>query len=886
MGQHVTSIKSSEVVTQIKPQGVTAVDLNSGPRTQNKKPSELAQGQRLLAKESVEFNQGPKLQGVTVESKPPNGESGKLNSGPQLQDEKHSQSILRTKHQYGRSMEVSPGLCSQGMKSSEVISGDKLQKEKPVGFVYQPLWQDVKSLKWTFSKALDREPLQLETAHLQDRKLTMLTPELHLQGMKPELVNCGSKLKGVKSEPTYVQTVKDTGINHGAESQFVGFSKQASDSKVYRVVPSEFNARNQKQDRKSHKLSQKHQLQKIKQIAFRDEPHLQHIKSSELCTKLQDLKSMEFNSEQQLQDVMSSELGLGTSPQSLEFNPGPQLQEIKSSEVCTETKLPDEPSPEFKHKPTLQDRASCDLSTGPQIHCKNVMASNTRTQNVELSELHPGPDLQGIKSKVFCLGQHLEDVNSTCTPNANSQYVNSSGCKCGPYLQDMNSSACIPEPDRQCIKSMCNPGPHLHGMNSACILGPKLQCVDTTGCIYEPNWQDVNSSVCTPGPSPQYVNSSAYTPGTSPQCVNSACTPGPSPPCVNSTECHSKAHLQGVNQWASILGPHIQCVGSIGCNPKSHYQGVNPSSPTPGPNPQCEHSNRCSLEPLLLGMNHGTTFPAPQIMCVNPVWCNTKTHLQDVDSSACTGRQESQSVNSTGYNPGPHLQAPKLQGMKFSESNSRTGIQRDMPRIVSKGQHVQDLKFESTPGSNIIHVAPVEYNPGPQVQSVNFSELNPGLKLQCINPAKHSSGPQWQNMKSFELTPGPESQCPKSVLLNSGPPFQGVMSSHLMVGEEFPDIPFLKNQLGLWQDTEQPVFTLRPPSNGVKSVGVSPTPLPEDRMSPEMSKQPLLCLTNSVKVTPGCSLQDLRSKEFSPEPCFQKVKSVKLKPGSPTPKPL
>lgn len=153
MGQHVTSIKSSEVVTQIKSRGVKAVDLNSGPQTQNKKPSELAQGKRLLAKESVEFNQGPKLQGVTVESKPPNGESGKLNSGPQLQDEKYSQSILGTKLQYGRSMEVSPGLCSQGMKSSEVISEDKLQKGKPVGFVYQPLWQDVKSLKMTFGKA-------------------------------------------------------------------------------------------------------------------------------------------------------------------------------------------------------------------------------------------------------------------------------------------------------------------------------------------------------------------------------------------------------------------------------------------------------------------------------------------------------------------------------------------------------------------------------------------------------------------------------------------------------------------------------------------------------------------------------------------------------------
>ncbi|XP_052602000.1 uncharacterized protein LOC128115404 isoform X2 [Peromyscus californicus insignis] len=740
MGQHVTSIKSSEVVTQVKSQGVTAVDLNSGPQTQNKKPSELVQGKRLLAKESVEFNQGPKLQGVTVESKPPNGESGKLNSGPQLQDEKYSQSILGTKLQYGRSMEVSPGLCSQGMKSSEVISEDKLQKEKPVGFVYQPLWQDVKSLKWTFGKALDREPLQLETAHLQDRKLTMLTSELHLQGMKPESVNCVSKLKGVKSEPTYIHTMKDTGINHGSESQFVGFSKQASDSKVYRVVPSELNARNQKRDQKSHKLSQKQQLQKIKQIAFRDEPHLQHIKSSELCTKLQDLKSMEFNSEQPLQDVMSSELGLGTSPQSLDGDPGPHLQEIIPFEGLTETKLPDELSLKFKHKPRLQGRASCDPSAGPQIHCKNFMASNTRTQNVELSESHPVPDLQGIKSKVFCLGQHLEDVNSACTPNANSQYVNSSGCKRGPYLQDINSSACIPEPDPQCTKSGCNAGSHLHGMSSsACILGPKLQRVDSTGCIHEPNWQDVNSSVNTPGPSPQCMSPSVYTPGPSPQCVNSSvCTPGPSPQCVNSSVC------------------------------------------TPRPSPQCVNSSVC------------TPRPSPQ--CVNSA-CTPGTSPQCVNSSVCTPGPRPRCVNSSAYTPGPS-----------SESNSGTGIQREMPIIVKKGQHVQDLKLESTPGS-----------------------------------------------------------------------------SHLMVGAEFQEIPFLKNQLGSWQETAQPTFTLRPLSNGVKSVGVSPTPLPEDRMSPEMSNQPLLCLTNSVKVTPGCGLQDVRSKESSPELCFQKVKSVKLKPGSLTP---
>ncbi|XP_051037841.1 uncharacterized protein LOC127220150 [Phodopus roborovskii] len=403
MGQHVANIKSSEVVTQIHPQGVKAMNFNSEPQPQNKKLSELAQGKRLQDMGSVEFNQSLKLQGVPVEIKPSKEESVKLNSGPQLQDETCSKPTLGAKLQDGRWMEVSSGPGFQGMMPSEVTSEDSLKKEKPMGFVDQPLWQDVNSFKWTFWKALDKKPLQLELLpQSQDRKLPMLIPELHLQGLNPEAVNPGSELKDVKAEPTNIQTVKDTEINHGTESQVGGFSEQALNSTIYSVGP-ELKARNQKQDGKSHKSSQKQQLQSIQPIVFSHEPHLQHIKSSELCRKLPDLKSMDFNSEQQLQDVKSSDLSLGTGMQSLEFNPGPQLEE-----VCAETKLLDETSLQFKHEPRLQGSASCDQSPGPQIHYKNVIASNTGTQNVKSSELHPGPDLQDVKSKVFCFGPHLE----------------------------------------------------------------------------------------------------------------------------------------------------------------------------------------------------------------------------------------------------------------------------------------------------------------------------------------------------------------------------------------------------------------------------------------------------------------------------------------------
>ncbi|XP_006514425.1 spermatogenesis-associated protein 31H1 isoform X2 [Mus musculus] len=868
MEQHLTNIKPSEVITQINSQGVTSVDFDSGPQTQNKKPSELFQGGKLQDMKSIEFNQGPKLQSMTVESipetKPQCGESVKLNSGPPLQDQNNSKSTLGTNLQDARSPKINSGPHLQGVKSSEGISGDTVPKEKPMAFVYQPLGQDVESFKWIFSKALDGKPLQFKVpSELQDRKLSKLKPELYLQGMKPGAFNLGLKLEDVKANSTNPQTTKDKEINYDTDLQVVGFSELASP--IYNVVPSGLKATNQKQDGKPHKLSQKQQLQTMKSTVFNHEPHLQQIKSSDLCTKLQDLKSVEFNSEQQLPDVKPSELGLGTGTQSLGFNPGPQFQELKSSAVSTEVKLLEESSSEFKHEPRLHCRKPCDWS-----HSKNVMAPKTEIQDVELSELHPGPYLQGIHSKEFVPGSHLEDLNSACTPNINSQYVNSSEYISRPYLQDTNSFACIPEPNAQCISSECNPGIHLHGTNSSsCFSGSKSQCVDSTGSNPESHLQDINSVECTPGPSPQCADSPAYIPGPSPQCADSpACIPGPSPQCADSPACIPGPSPQCADSPACIPGPSPQCadssalspepsppcVNSTECNPESYLQGVNSFVYTSGQNPLCENTNRYNLGPLFQGMDF-CPFPSPQILCVNPVWCNTRVHFQDINSSACTLSQESESVNSIGYNSGTHLQAPKLQE-----------------------QHLKYLKSELTPGSNNLGIAPMEYNTCPQSQDTNSSGFNPESKPQCISSVKPSSGPHLQSIKYFELDPGSESQSTKSVLLNSGSPSQGVDSSKFMQGAKFQKIPLLKSQLGSWQRSTEPIFTLRPQSNGVNSMILPKLP-PEDRKFPEKSTQTLFC-TNAVELTSSCDLNDSRSRMFSPEPCFQNVEVVQLKPAS------
>ncbi|KAL6090754.1 hypothetical protein STEG23_035884, partial [Scotinomys teguina] len=900
--------KTPEMALGPTPQGKKSENLNLGPQELYLKTSELSPGPQPHKGENVPSTSEPQSQCV---------KSVALHHGPQLENTKSDPMIPLSDCQDRSSPGLSCGLQPQEGKPLGSSPGTQPRAVTPSPVKQQSQSSEEKS---GAGSQRSQSPNNVELKCGKSSELALQT--------KPR---AGTSENG--SGPQW-QCAKCSDLSPETASQNMNYTKLSPSSQLKGKPFTELAVGTQT---RGVKLDCKPgpQWQGVKSNSFlRTKPQEMEMEDSESGPKLQDLKPSEMVMDIKVHDVMSVDFGSGPHSQGItsEVISGKRDPGMKSIDIKPRSKLQGQKHAFTPTKMVLGTK-SVELDSGSRVqdlkyrelimsmkllgvnsmreHVTSIKSSEVvtqiKSQSVKAVNLNSGPQTQSKKP-------HLENVNS-CTPNTNSQYINSSECKPRPYLQVLNSSASMPELDLQCIKSVCNPGLHLHGTNSSsCILGPKSQCADSTGYIHEPNWQDVNSSICTPGPSPQCVNSSICTPGPSTQCVtspvctpgpspqcvdssvctpgpspqcvaspvctpgpspqcvdSSVCTPGPSPPRVNSTECHPEAHLPGMNQWASILGPHIQCVDPTGCNPKSHLQGVNPSTCTPGQNPQCEHSSRCNLEPLL-GMNPGTTFPAPQIMCLSSAWCNNKTCLQDVDSSACTQRQDSQSLSSTRYNPGPHLQALKHQSMKFSESNPGTGIQREMPIIVNQGQHVQDLKLDLTPGSNIRGVAPVGYNPGPQVPRVGVSELN---------LVKLSSGTQMQNGKSFEWSPGSEPHCPKSVLLNSSPLFQGVTSSHLMVGAEFQEIPGRKNQVGPGQQTAQTLFTLRPPSNGVKCVEFLPTPLPEDRMSPERSKQPLHCFTNSVKLTPGCGLQDLRSKEFSLEPCFEKVTSVKLKPGSP-----
>ncbi|XP_023566881.1 uncharacterized protein LOC111815646, partial [Octodon degus] len=566
----VQGVKSPEMILGTELQGVKIVDSNFGPQIQSPK-SELAQGTKFQDVKSVEFNCDPKLEGTILallpKTKLEGGESAKFNSGPQLQDVKYSNLVLGTKFKDTKSIEFGSRPYVQDVKSG-IIPETKLQKEE-VGIMPQLLQQGVKS-QLTLSKVRDRKPLRSSSAPpLQNRQLSMLTPQINDEGIKSVQFNPSTELQGVKSESKNLPTINFTEVNDGSELQFAKLS-------------SELNAGNQ-QDKKSHRLGQSPQIESAKFAVFHSGPHLQYIKSSESCpgTKLQGVESMEFNSEQS-QDV-NSELCLRTKlpgMQSSEFNHEPQLERIKSFELCTENKPPDKQSLEFKQKSELEV-GKPELDPRSQIQCKNFITVNTgsQLQGVESSDLKPTTEFQDIKSKGLCLEPHLQGINSfESISGLNPQCVNSTECNPEPHFNGVDSPACALEPRPQYMDSAgCNPEPHLQGMNSsACTTGTKPQCVNSTGCNARQPLQNVN----------HFASSS-----------------GSNPHCIRCTSCNLGPPLQCVSTSASSSESKLQCANSTGCNTELPSQGVNTSTFSPEPKPQYANSTGCNPEPYLQGVN-------------------------------------------------------------------------------------------------------------------------------------------------------------------------------------------------------------------------------------------------------------------------------------------
>ncbi|CAO2635658.1 Uncharacterized protein C2orf16 [Lemmus lemmus] len=909
-----------------------SVGFHLEPQTQQVKTSPLALG----LQKTKSFN-------LTSKPQPPGIKTVDQNEDPPFGSVRSVQWIPGPEFQGVKFLGLNHGSQSQGVKSTEHKTSIRLGGVKPSETAVRPKLQGEKSVGLNLeSQVHHMTPELFPEPELQKGEKVTSTSEPQPQGIKTVVQNHDPPAGSVRSiqwipGPEF-HSEKCLGLNRGSQSQDVKSTEQKPSIQLGGVKPPEMTVEPKLQGKKTLDFNVESKVQHIKTPEDTPEPESQEGENSEPQAECIKSVTLHHGSEPQAECIKSVTLYHGSEPQAeciksvtLYHGSEPQAECIKSVTLYHGS----EPQAECIKSVTLyhgsEPQAECIKSvtlhhgSEPQAECiKSVTlhhGSEPQAECIKSVTLHHGSEPQAECIKGVALHRELQLENTKSV-----EWIPGSEFHGVKFLGNVKTSSELTTRTKLQSKqpSGSTPEEQSHGFNTIDFKS-ELQFRTMKGCdpnlkinnikfTFKPRFhlEGTGSPGLNPGMQPQEVKPLGSPPGTQPQSATSlvfkqesqasevnygVLSQGPQPQsnmelksaksselALQTKPWGMKSEINSGPQWQSAkcsdLTPETEsqnrkCITSSQGKPFVN-QGVNSSACTPGQNP---HSNRYNLGPLLQGMHSGTTFPTPQIMCVNPVWCSVQTHLQNVNSSACSQRQESQSANSMGYNPGPHLEAPKLQGMKFSELNPETGIQREMPITVNPGQHLQDLKLELTSGSNIARIAPAEYNPGPQEQCMNFSELNPELKLQRINLAKLGSGPQLQNIKSFAWTPGSESQCTGSALSNPEPPFQGVKPSNLMVGAKFQEIPFLKKQFGSQQQTAQPMLTPEPQSTGVDSVEVLPTPLPEDRMFPEVSEQPLLC-TNSVNLTPGCGLQDLRSKEFSPGPCFQTVRAKHLKPGS------
>ncbi|XP_033619240.1 uncharacterized protein LOC104848662 isoform X2 [Fukomys damarensis] len=246
-GQHFKSKKAFEAAPGTKLQ-----DSNFGPQIQSQKSSELVQGTKFQDVKSIEFNHGLKLQDTTSalipKTKLEGGESAKFYLGPQLQDVKYSKLIPGTQFKHIKSIEFPSRPYLQGAKSV-IIPETKLQKEKCVRVMSQLLQQDIKSFQVTLSKTQDRKSLRSNSAPpFQNRKLSILIPQIYDESMQSVEFNPSIELQGVKCESINHPTMNYTGVNDGSEE--------------------------------SSELKPTTELQDIKSEVLCLEPHLQGINSS------------------------------------------------------------------------------------------------------------------------------------------------------------------------------------------------------------------------------------------------------------------------------------------------------------------------------------------------------------------------------------------------------------------------------------------------------------------------------------------------------------------------------------------------------------------------------------------------------------------------------
>ncbi|KAM8784499.1 spermatogenesis-associated protein 31H1 [Rhynchonycteris naso] len=945
---HLNSMKSSESTLQTKLQGVKSEDFNSGSQWQGLKYSKLPPEITSQEMKFTELNPNSQMQDttfskLTIGTKIQGVTSIDFNPGSLLQGMKSSEGTSKTKFHDVKHKKLSPGPQLQDVKSSELIQGTKLEKVKSAEFKSGPQLQDIKS---------SRLIMGIKLPGVKPKNF-MSGP--HLQGMNSSEVIPNDKLQDVKCvelEPS--PTLHSEKSDLILERKFPGVKSVELDSGSWL------------QDIKCSDLIMGIKLQDVKSMGFNSRPYFQGIKSSEVIrgTKLQDVNSLWCNHGPKLQGGKSdlTQRKKCQGEQSMEVNSGPQRQGEKSdltlewrlddlksvelkpvphlqvvtSELIPKTQLQSEESVDFITRPMWQDMKPFESIIGTKVQDVKSLGFNSAPHGSKLSLLTQGTHFQGVKSMEFNPGANLQGLEAS--ESIQLQIMNSTVVNDGPKFQ-------VTKPSELALKSkfhrvinsefnagkqwqdekptlnpgqelqngkfmVSNSGPYLHNIKSSELCkGTKLQDMKSIKFNPEQQMQDVKSSELCLGTRLQGMNATEFNAGSQLQETRSELSTKMKLPDEPILEFKQKLKLQGGKFSELNPGPQLQCVNFMAFNTGPQLQGLESSELILGSELQGTESKVFCLGPHFQGMNSSSFISESKLQCVNSTGCNPGPHLQGVNSS------ESTSVSD-------------IQGMKSSELNPGTEIQSETSMLFNTGPHWQGLKSNLIPESKFLGVAPMKYNPGPQMQCENSRELNPGPKLQCINSTGCHPGPLLQGIKPFELTSetkfqgimrtefnfgpklqpvnselnseselqcinsiklnpgpyiqgmkpselnhGPESQGTKTIFFNPEPHFQGIKSSKLTRGIKFPDVQ-VSSYVGSQQQAGQSV--LCPQSNVAKSV--LPEPLLEDVNSVKMNKEQLLFGAKSVKLI-SSELQDLKGEVCALESGFQKEKLVELYPG-------
>nr|KAF6328563.1 P-S-E-R-S-H-H-S repeats containing [Pipistrellus kuhlii] len=621
------------------------------------------------------------------------------------------------------------------------------------------------------------------------------------------------------------------------------------------------------QDLESLRLTPRHQILEYSEMSPRQSHQV--IETIELRSDiwLQRNKSVELT--QSHHQIMES---LGTIPKSLGQGTKSMEMSQKPLHQVTETTV-------ITNTPQLQGVKNMGAKSVPKLQVIDPMKLSSELPNVKSEKQTMGPGLQNIKSVDRATGSIPQIVKyEQLIP-----IVNSIELAIEVQQQSIKAGKLTPIPQLQSGKSVQSyPGFQFQGEKSIQLThGPQQQSEKSAELAQVPQWQSRKS-----------------------------------------TDLTSSSQLQGMECVHFLLPPGLPV--------------IKPVELTPGLQQEDMKSVKLAPKPWLQDLRSDETDQVPLLSDVEPqvVKCRRlipETQVEGMIYEKQTSGIHIPGVKSIKLDPKPNHHATEtkvLNVWQASESlgmNSEPACQEPETKLISDICHhkkesvglIQSL-LGNTPSSdnNISHkfisesqradTKFMEFTPGHQLPSLNFSELTRGPQLQSMK-SEFIQVPQWQDVTTVEWTPISKFQGLKSEALIQEPQLEDMKSTQLTTNPQLRDVKSMEltpgPQVGCVQQVE-----LTPGSElqglktellisdseleDVKSVALTPveylncpSPQQEGEKSVEITSSPQVDI-KSVKTTPDSKLQCIKSVQlqgensvpFASGPLHQELKWQDTKP--------